>query len=155
MSGQKYVKLNNGLEMPVAGIGTFLLSPDEAESSVLSALQGGYRLIDTANAYVNEKAVGRVMKISGVPREEIFLETKIWPSFYEQEDAVEKTLERLDTDYIDLLLIHQPAGNYKAGYRLMEKAYKAGKVKAIGLSNFNREQVQEILDSCEVKPAVL
>lgn len=155
MSGQKYVKLNNGLEMPVAGIGTFLLSPDEAESSVLSALQGGYRLIDTANAYVNEKAVGRAMKISGVPREEIFLETKIWPSFYEQEDAVEKTLERLDTDYIDLLLIHQPAGNYKAGYRLMEKAYKAGKVKAIGLSNFNREQVQEILDSCEVKPAVL
>lgn len=155
MSGQKYVKLNNGLEMPVAGIGTFLLSPDEAESSVLSALQGGYRLIDTANAYVNEKAVGRAMKRSGVSREEIFLETKIWPSFYEQEDAVEKTLERLDTDYIDLLLIHQPAGNYKAGYRLMEKAYKAGKVKAIGLSNFNREQVQEILDSCEVKPAVL
>lgn len=155
MSGQKYVKLNNGLEMPVAGIGTFLLSPDEAESSVLSALQGGYRLIDTANAYVNEKAVGRAMKKSGVSREKIFLETKIWPSFYEQEDAVEKTLERLDTDYIDLLLIHQPAGNYKAGYRLMEKAYKAGKVKAIGLSNFNREQVQEILDSCEVKPAVL
>lgn len=155
MSGQKYVKLNNGLEMPVAGIGTFLLSPDEAESSVLSALQGGYRLIDTANAYVNEKAVGRAMKRSGVSREEIFLETKIWPSFYEQGDAVEKTLERLDTDYIDLLLIHQPAGNYKAGYRLMEKAYKAGKVKAIGLSNFNREQVQEILDSCEVKPAVL
>lgn len=155
MSGQKYVKLNNGLEMPVAGIGTFLLSPDEAESSVLSALQGGYRLIDTANAYVNEKAVGRAMKKSGVSREKIFLETKIWPSFYEQEDAVEKTLERLDTDYIDLLLIHQPAGNYKAGYRLMEKAYKAGKVKAIGLSNFNREQVQEILNSCEVKPAVL
>lgn len=155
MSGQKYVKLNNGVEMPVAGIGTFLLSPDEAESSVLSALQGGYRLIDTANAYVNEKAVGRAMKKSGVSREKIFLETKIWPSFYEQEDAVEKTLERLDTDYIDLLLIHQPAGNYKAGYRLMEKAYKAGKVKAIGLSNFNREQVQEILDSCEVKPAVL
>lgn len=155
MSGQKYVKLNNGVEMPVAGIGTFLLSPDEAESSVLSALQGGYRLIDTANAYVNEKAVGRAMKKSGVSREKIFLETKIWPSFYEQEDAVEKTLERLDTDYIDLLLIHQPAGNYKAGYRLMEKAYKAGKVKAIGLSNFNREQVQEILNSCEVKPAVL
>lgn len=155
MSEQKYVKLNNGVEMPVAGIGTFLLSPDEAEASVLNALQGGYRLIDTANAYVNEKAVGRAIKKSGIPREEIFLETKIWPSFYEQEDAVEKTLERLDTDYIDLLLIHQPAGNYKAGYRLMEKAYKAGKVKAIGLSNFNREQIQEILDTCEVKPAIL
>ena len=90
MSEQKYVKLNNGVEMPVAGIGTFLLSPDEAEASVLSALQGGYRLIDTANAYVNEKAVGRAMKKSGVPREEIFLETKIWPAFYDQEDAVEK-----------------------------------------------------------------
>ena len=155
MSEQKYVKLNNGVEMPVAGIGTFLLSPDEAEASVLSALQGGYRLIDTANAYVNEKAVGRAMKKSGVPREEIFLETKIWPAFYEQEDAVEKTLQRLDTDYIDLLLIHQPAGNYRAGYRLMEKAYKEGKVKAIGLSNFNKEQIQEILDTCEVKPAIL
>lgn len=155
MSEQKYVKLNNGVEMPMAGIGTFLLSPDDAEASVLSALQGGYRLIDTANAYVNEKAVGRAVKKSGVPREEIFLETKIWPAFYEQEDAVEKTLERLDTDYIDLLLIHQPAGNYQAGYQLMEKAYKAGKVKAIGLSNFNREQIQEILDTCEVKPAIL
>ncbi len=105
MSEQKYVKLNNGVEMPVTGIGTFLLSPDEAEASVLSALQGGYRLIDTANAYVNEKAVGRAMKKSGVPREEIFLETKIWPAFYEQEDAVEKTLQRLDTDYIDARVI--------------------------------------------------
>ena len=147
--------LFRSVEMPVAGIGTFLLSPDEAEASVLSALQGGYRLIDTANAYVNEKAVGRAMKKSGVPREEIFLETKIWPAFYEQEDAVEKTLQRLDTDYIDLLLIHQPAGNYLAGYRLMEKAYKEGKVKAIGLSNFNKEQIQEILNICEVKPAIL
>lgn len=155
MSEQKYVRLNNGVEMPMAGIGTFLLTPDEAEASVLSALQCGYRLIDTANAYVNEKAVGRAMKKSGVSRDEIFLETKIWPAFYEQKDAVEKTLERLDTDYIDLLLIHQPAGNYVSGYRLMEKAYKEGKVKAIGLSNFNRDQVQEILNICDVQPAVL
>ena len=155
MNEQKTVTLNNGVKMPVAGIGTFLLSPDEAEASVLSALQGGYQLIDTANAYVNEKAVGRGMKKSGVARENIFLETKLWPSFYEQADAVEKTLERLDTDYIDLLLIHQPAGNYIAGYRLMEKAYKEGKVKAIGLSNFTTSQIQEILDVCEVKPAVL
>ena len=147
--------LNNGIKMPMAGIGTFLLTPDEAEASVLSALQCGYRLIDTANAYVNEKAVGRAMRKSGIPRDEIFLETKLWPSFYEQEDAVEKTLQRLETDYIDLLLIHQPAGNYVAGYRLMEKAYKEGKVRAIGLSNFTPEQVQEILDICEVKPAVL
>lgn len=139
----------------MAGIGTFLLAPDEAETSVTSALQAGYRLIDTANAYVNEKAVGRAIKKSGVDRKEIFLETKLWPSFYEQADAVEKTLERLDTDYIDLLLIHQPAGNYVAGYKLMEKAYKEGKVRAIGLSNFAAAQIQEILDICEVKPAIL
>lgn len=151
----KYATLNNGVKMPMAGIGTFLLTPDEVEASVLSALQCGYRLIDTANAYVNEKAVGRAMKKSGIPRDEIFLETKLWPAFYEQPDAVEKTLQRLDTDYIDLLLIHQPAGNYVAGYRQMEKAYQEGKVKAIGLSNFNEKQIQEILDICEVKPAVL
>lgn len=151
----EYVTLNNGVKMPMAGIGTFLLSPDEAEASVLSALQCGYRLIDTANAYVNEKAVGRAMKRSGLKREEIFLETKLWPSFYEQDDAVDKTLARLDTDYIDLLLIHQPAGNYVAGYRQMEKAYKEGKVRAVGLSNFNEAQIREILEICEVKPSVL
>lgn len=151
----EYVTLNNGVKMPMAGIGTFLLSPDEAEASVLSALQCGYRLIDTANAYVNEKAVGRAMKRSGLNREEIFLETKLWPSFYEQDDAVDKTLARLDTDYIDLLLIHQPAGNYIAGYRQMEKAYKEGKVRAIGLSNFNESQIREILEICEVRPSVL
>ena len=151
----EYAVLNNGVKMPMAGIGTFLLTPDEAEASVLHALQNGVRLIDTANAYVNEKAVGRAMKRSGLPREEIFLETKLWSSFYEQPDAVEKTLARLDTDYIDLLLIHQPAGNYVAGYRLMEKAYKEGKVRAIGLSNFNQAQVSEILSLCEVKPTIL
>ena len=151
----EYATLNNGLKMPMAGIGTFLLSPDEAEASVLAALGDGYRLVDTANAYVNEKAVGRAMKKSGLAREEIFLETKLWPSFYEDEDAVDKTLERLGTDYIDLLLLHQPAGNYVAGYRQMEKACKEGKVRAIGLSNFNQGQIEEILSLCEVKPAVL
>ena len=151
----EYLTLNNGMKMPMDGIGTFLLSPDEAEASVSAALQCGYRLIDTANAYVNEKAVGRAVNKSGVSREDIFLETKLWPSFYEQRDAVDKTLQRLGTDYIDLLLIHQPAGNYLAGHKLMEKAYKAGKVKAIGLSNFNTRQIQEILSQCEVKPAVL
>ncbi len=151
----EYVMLNNGVKMPMAGIGTFLLTPDEAEASCISALQNGYRLIDTANAYVNEKAVGRAMKKCGLPREEIFLETKLWPSFYEQPDAVDKTLARLDTNYIDLLLIHQPAGNYVAGYRQMEKAYKEGKVRAIGLSNFNMAQIREILSVCEVKPTVL
>lgn len=151
----EFATLYNGLQMPMAGIGTFLLTPDEAEASVRSALECGYRLIDTANAYVNERAVGRAMRDSGLPREEIFLETKLWPSFYEQEDAVDKTLQRLGTDYIDLLLIHQPAGNYVAGYRQMERAFQQGKVKAIGLSNFNQEQIQEILGLCEVKPAVL
>ena len=151
----EFITLNNGVKAPMAGVGTFLLTPDEAEAAVISALKFGCRLIDTANAYVNEKAVGRAMKKSGLDRKEIFLETKLWPSFYEQEDAVEKTLERLDADYIDLLLIHQPAGNYIAGYKLMEKAYKEGKVKAIGLSNFNEAQIREILDVCEVKPAVL
>lgn len=151
----EFATLNNGLNMPMAGIGTFLLTPDEAEASVLAALEDGYRLIDTANAYVNEKAVGRAMKKSGLKREEIFLETKLWPSFYEDNNAVDKTLERLGTDTIDLLLIHQPAGNYVAGYRQMEKAYQEGKVKAIGLSNFNQAQMEEILGLCQVKPAVL
>ena len=155
MNEQMTLTLTGDVVMPMAGIGTFLLSPDEAEASCVSALAGGCRLIDTANAYVNERAVGRAMKRSGLKREEIFLETKLWPSFYEQADAVEKTLERLDTGYIDLLLIHQPAGNYAAGYWLMEKAYKEGKVRAIGLSNFNMEQIKEILSICEVKPAIL
>ncbi|MGN0794585.1 MAG: aldo/keto reductase, partial [Aristaeellaceae bacterium] len=151
----EFVALNNGVRMPMAGIGTFMLTPDEAEASVLSALRDGYQLIDTANAYVNEKAVGRAMKKSGVPRDRIFLETKLWPAFYEQSDAVENTLARLDTDYIDLLLIHQPAGNYLAGYRQMEQAYQAGRVRAIGLSNFGVAQIEEIMSVCTVKPAVL
>ncbi len=150
-----YITLNNGVKMPVAGIGTFLLSPDEAEASCLSALGCGYRLIDTANAYVNEKAVGRAMKKSGLARQEIFLETKLWPTFYSDENAVDDTLERLGTDYIDLILLHQPAGCYLTGYRLLEKAYKEGKVKAIGLSNFTEAQIEEIIDACEIKPAVL
>lgn len=151
----EYAALNNGLKMPMAGIGTFLLTPDEAEASVLCALECGCRLIDTANAYVNEKAVGRAMRRSGLPRQDIFLETKLWPTFYEQADAVDRTLARLGSDYIDLLLIHQPAGNYVAGYRQMEKAYREGKVKAIDLSNFHEAQIREILGLCEVKPAVL
>ena len=122
----EYATLNNGIKMPMAGIGTFLLTPDEAETSVLSALQCGYRLIDTANAYVNEKAVGRAMRKSGIPRDEIFLETKLWPSFYEQEDAVEKTLQRLGTDYIDLRLIqlYPGAGAGDSGH-LRGKACRA------------------------------
>lgn len=149
------VKLNNGIEMPKLGIGTFLLTPDQAEESVFNALKSGYRLIDTANAYVNEKGVGRGIKKSGVAREEIFLETKLWPAFYEEEDQVERTLKRLDTDYIDLLLLHQPAGNYMKAYEIMEKAVKEGKVRAIGLSNFDEKGIQEIIDNFEIKPTVL
>ncbi len=150
------ITLNNGVKMPMVGLGVLQLK-DEAlcESCVGEALRAGIRLIDTAAAYFNEKAVGRAMKKSGLTREEIFLETKLWPSFYEQPDAVEETLARLDTEYIDLLLIHQPAGNYVAGYRQMEEAYKAGKVRSIGLSNFNEAQIREIMNICEVKPAVL
>ena len=139
------VKLNNGVEMPVIGIGTFMLATDEAENSVYHALRNGYSLIDTANAYVNEKAVGRAVKKSGIDRNKIFLETKLWPAFYEEDDQIDKTLERLNTDYIYLLLLHQPSGNYMYAYKLMEKAVEEGKVKAIGLSNFNEKQIKEII----------
>lgn len=148
-------KLNNGVEMPVVGIGTFMLTPDEAENSVYNALNIGYKLIDTANAYVNEKAVGRAIRKSEVNREEIFVSTKLWPSEYENENAVEETLERLGLEYIDLLFLHQPAGNYMAGYKLLEKAYKEGKIKAIGISNFEGEYIEEVLQNCEIKPQVI
>ena len=104
----EYFKLNNGIECPVIGTGTFMLTPADAENSVREALKMGYRLVDTANAYVNERAVGRGIRESGVPREEVFLSTKLWPSEYENENAVDETLERLGVDFIDLLYIHQP-----------------------------------------------
>ena len=147
-------KLNDGRDMPSIGIGTYLLSPDEAEASVKEALKVGYRLIDTANAYQNERAVGRAIKASGIPREEIFVETKLWPSVYTDSEAVDKTLKRLDLDYIDLLLLHQPAGDYITGYKMMEKALKEGKAKSIGISNFYGERLDDLLNNAEIKPAV-
>lgn len=147
-------KLNNGVEIPKIGIGTFLLSPEDAENSVYNALLNGYRLIDTANAYVNERAVGRGIKKSGIPRDEIFVSTKLWPTEYENPNAVDETLERLGLDYIDLLFLHQPSGNYKAGYKQLEKAYKEGKIKAIGISNFEDEYLDDILKNCEIIPQV-
>ena len=149
------IRLNNGAEMPDFGIGTFLLSPDEAERSVYEALQCGYRMVDTANAYMNEKAVGRAIRRSGVNREEIFVSTKLWPTVYEDDNAVDETLKRLGLDYVDLLFIHQPAGNYMAGYRQMEKAYKEGKIKAIGISNFHDEKLRDILENAQIKPQVI
>ena len=127
----EYAVLNNGLKMPMEGIGTFLLQPAEAEESVYQALKAGYRLVDTANAYMNEKGVGRGIKKSGVKREDIFLVTKLWPTEYEDgAKAIEDTLKRLDTDYVDLL-------------------------KALGLSNFPQERIQDVIDHCEIKPQMV
>lgn len=147
-----YFTLNNGLKCPVTGIGTYLLAPADAENSVREALKMGCRLIDTANVYVNERAVGRGMKDSGVKREDIFLSTKLWPTEYENPDAVDETLARLGVEYVDLLYIHQPAGNWLAGYRQLEKAYKEGKAKAIGISNFEGKYIEELQNKWEIIP---
>ncbi len=148
----EYVTLNNELKCPIIGIGTFMLSPAEAENSVREALKMGYSLIDTANAYVNERACGRGIKDSGLNREDVFLSTKLWPSEYENPNAVDETLERLGVDYVDLLYIHQPAGNWLEGYRLLEKAYKEGKAKSIGISNFEGKYIEELETKWEIAP---
>ena len=155
----EYFTLNTGDRMPMDGIGVFLLTPEQAEASVYSAIQDGVRLIDTANAYMNEKAVGRAVKRAVdeglVKREDLFIVTKLWPTVYEDENAVDSTLKRLGMDYVDLLFLHQPAGNWRKGYENMEKAYKEGKVKALGLSNFFDDQLDEILDKAEVRPSMV
>lgn len=148
-------ELNNGVKIPAIGLGTFQMSPDDAQSAVTAALNSGYRLIDTANAYMNEKAVGRGIKEADVKREDVFLSSKLWPTVYEDDNAVDETLKRLGTDYLDLLFLHQPAGNYLAGYRQLEKAYKEGKIKAIGISNFHDEKLTKLLDAAEIKPQVM
>lgn len=146
------IKLNNGIDCPVIGLGTFMLSPADAQKSAREALKMGYRLIDTANAYVNERAVGRGIKESGVARKEIFLSTKLWPSEYENPNAVDETLERLGVDYVDLLYIHQPAGNWLAGYRQLEKALRDGKARSIGISNFEGKYIEELETKWETAP---
>ena len=151
----KYVILNNGIKMPTLGIGTFLISPPDAFNGVKEALKMGYRHIDTANMYGNERAVGRAIKESGVPRNEIFLATKIWPTEYHNPNIVEETLERLGVDYVDLLYVHQPAGDWKACYKMIEKAYKEGKTKAIGISNMEGHWLDELYSFCEIKPQVI
>ena len=153
------IKLYNGVEVPVLGIGTFMISPEDTEKSVYAALKLGYRMIDTANAYMNEEAVGKALKKAInegiVTREEVFVSTKIWATLYENENAVDDTLKRLDLDYVDLLFIHQPAGNYMAGYRMLEKAYKDGKAKSLGISNFEGEKLEKLLADSEIKPHVI
>lgn len=153
------IRLYNGVEVPVLGIGTFMISPEDTEKSVYAALKLGYRMIDTANAYMNEEAVGKALKKAInegiVTREEVFVSTKIWATLYEKESAVDDTLKRLDLDYVDLLFIHQPAGNYMAGYRMLEKAYKDGKAKSLGISNFEGEKLEKLLADSEIKPHVI
>lgn len=152
----EYFILNNGTKIPLAGLGTFQMNPEEAEYAAVTALKKGYRLIDTANAYMNEKAVGRGMKKSGIDRKYIYLSTKLWPSVYENAgQAIDETLRRMDTDYIDLLFLHQPVGDYISAYKAMEEAVKTGKVKSLGLSNFSEEQIRELVEKTEITPAVV
>ncbi len=146
------IKLNNGIECPEIGIGTYMLNPGDAENSVREALKTGYRMIDTANAYVNERACGRGIRESGADRKELFISTKLWPTEYSNPDAVDETLARLGLDYADLLYIHQPAGNWLAGYRLLEKAYREGKAKSIGVSNFEGRYIGELMRKWEIVP---
>ena len=152
------VKLNNGVEMPLEGFGVFQVpDPDVCERAVLDAIATGYRLIDTAAAYVNEEAVGKAVAKCGVPREELFITTKLWvqdASYEGAKAAIETSLQKLGLSYIDLYLIHQPMGDYIGAYRAMEDAYKAGKLKAIGVCNFYPARLADLCETVEVKPAV-
>lgn len=153
----EYTTLNNGVKMPMLGYGVYQVDPAEAERCVLDAISVGYRSIDTAQAYANEEGVGNAIVKCGVPREELFITTKIWISNagYEKAKAsIEESLKKLKTDYVDLLLIHQPFNDYYGTYHAMEEAYKAGKVRAIGVSNFYPDRLIDICRFVEVKPAV-
>ena len=149
--------LNNGVEMPMLGYGVFQTPPEETERCVREALEVGYRLIDTAQAYANEEGVGAAVRASGVPREEVFITSKIWVSHMNYERAtasIDESLRRLGTDYIDLMLLHQAMGDYPGAYRAMEEAYRAGKLRAIGVSNFDPERLIDVALLAEVVPAV-
>ena len=151
------VKLSNGVEMPILGYGVYQVTPEECERCVSDALSAGYRMIDTAQAYYNEEGVGRAVKKSGIPRQELFLVTKVWISNagYEKAKAsIDESLRKLQTDYIDLLLIHQPFNDYYGTYRAMEEAYKAGKLRAIGVSNFYPDRFIDLAEFCDIKPMV-
>ena len=149
--------LNNGVEMPVLGYGVFQTPPEETERCVREALEVGYRLIDTAQAYANEEGVGAAVRASGVPREEVFITSKIWVANMNYERAtasIEESLRKLDTDYIDLMLLHQAMGDYPGAYRALEEAHRAGKLRAIGVSNFYPERLIDVALLAEVVPAV-
>ena len=154
----KIVILNNGVEMPILGFGVFQVpDPDECEKAVIDAIETGYRLIDTAASYLNETAVGNAIKKSGVPREDLFITTKLWvqDNGYEKtKKAFETSLNKLQLDYLDLYLIHQPFGDIHGSWRAMEELYKNGKVKAIGVSNFQPDRVMDIITFNDVVPAV-
>ena len=154
----KNVKLSNGVEMPILGFGVYQIADlEECERVVLEAIEVGYRSIDTAQAYENEEAVGNAIKKSGIDRKEFFITTKVWisNSGYEKAKAsIEESLKKLQTDYIDLLLIHQPFGDYYGTYRAMEEYYKAGKLRAIGVSNFYPDRFVDIVNFVEIKPMI-
>lgn len=150
--------MNDGNKIPAVGYGVFLMSPAKVEEHLPEAIEAGYRHIDTANAYFNEKAVGRVVNASGIPREEFSITTKLFPQSYPYDQCkkdIDATLDRLNMDYIDLLLLHQPYGEYTEAWKAMEEAVAAGKVKSIGLSNFPKKKVQEILDIATITPAMM
>lgn len=154
----EYVTLNNGVKMPALGFGVYLVDDlKECEESVLHAIQSGYRLIDTSSAYFNEEAVGRAIKKSGVPREELFITTKLWIQDAGYENAkkgFEESLRKLQLDYLDLYLIHQPCGDYYGSWRAMEELYKEGKIRAIGVCNFYSDRLVDLIINNEVVPAV-
>lgn len=153
----EYVELNNGVKMPMLGYGVYQTPPEETERCVLEAVDVGYRSIDTAQAYGNEEGVGSALEKSGLPREEFFLTTKVWISnagYARTKASIEESLQKLCTSYLDLLLIHQPFGDYYGTYRAMEEAYKAGKVRAIGVSNFYPDRLIDLYHFAEIKPAV-
>jgi diketogulonate reductase-like aldo/keto reductase len=154
----KKVILNNGIEMPILGFGVFQVpDPDQCEKAVIDAIETGYRLIDTASSYLNETAVGNAIKKSRVPREDLFITTKLWVQDAGNEKtkkAFEKSLIKLQLDYLDLYLIHQPYGDVHGAWRAMEELYKSGKVKAIGVSNFQPDRVMDLITFNDVVPAV-
>ncbi len=151
----EYIKLNNGLSMPLLGYGVYKVPPSQTKECVLQALQVGYRLLDTAQFYHNEAEVGQAIKESAIPRQDIFLTTKIWYSqagYEKAQESIQTSLECLQTDYVDLLLIHQPLGDYYGTYRAMEEAYRSGKAKAIGLSNFTPDRLVDLSHFAQIKP---